>query len=165
MRSSKEKYGQAQTAYEKSVMHRSRRISSRGFGVECSDLSRKIIYENRQQRAIITKVLKGRFYEIALQDTPEHQALVVICGRMRRAADKFRVLVMMCLWSCHLTIWSRGRIDVEARLRNAVGEKTYSIKTETALTFRCADDTVADILCASGSEVAPIQITVPTGRT
>ena len=36
-----------------------------------------------QQRAIITRVLKGRFYEIALQDTPEHQALVVICGRMR----------------------------------------------------------------------------------
>jgi translation initiation factor IF-1 len=36
-----------------------------------------------QQRAIITRVLKGRFYEIALQDTPEHTALVVICGRMR----------------------------------------------------------------------------------
>ena len=36
-----------------------------------------------KQRAIITRVLKGRFYEIALQDTPEHKALVVICGRMR----------------------------------------------------------------------------------
>ena len=30
----------------RSPMHRSRRISSRGFGVGCSDLSRKIIYEN-----------------------------------------------------------------------------------------------------------------------
>ena len=37
-----------------------------------------------QQRAIITSVLKGRFYLVELQDTPEHKALVVICGRMRR---------------------------------------------------------------------------------
>ena len=36
-----------------------------------------------QQRAIITKVLKGRFYNVELQDTPSHKALVVICGRMR----------------------------------------------------------------------------------
>ena len=36
-----------------------------------------------QQRAIITKVLKGRFYTVELQDIPEQKALVVICGRMR----------------------------------------------------------------------------------
>ena len=36
-----------------------------------------------EQRAIITQVLKGRFYKVALQDTPEHTVLAAICGRMR----------------------------------------------------------------------------------
>ena len=62
-----------------------------------------------RQQGIVTKALKGIFYQVALEDNPAHQVLATVCGRMQKGQITLNAGDTVDLELCPYDL-NRGRI-------------------------------------------------------